>query len=54
MTQERREGPFEQVEAQVERGWEKVGRESHGDGSQARDQVSFGYTGREPGAPDPS
>lgn len=59
MTQERREGPFEQLgeavgEAQVERAWEKVGRESHGDWSRVRDQVSFGYTYREPGAPNPS
>lgn len=46
--------PFDQVEAQVERAWEKVGRESHGDWSQVRDQVSFGYTYREPGAPNPS
>lgn len=46
--------PFDQVEAQVERAWEKVGRESHGDWSEVRDQVSFGYTYREPGAPNPS
>ena len=43
-----------QVEAQVERAWEKVGRESHGDWSEVRDQVSFGYTYRTPGAPNPS
>ncbi len=46
--------PFDQVEAQVERAWEKVGRESHGDWSEVRDQVSFGYTYRTPGAPNPS
>ena len=46
--------PFDQVEAQVERAWEKVGRESHGDWSDVRDQVSFGYTYRTPGAPNPS
>lgn len=46
--------PFDQVEAQVERAWEQVGRESHGEWSGVRDQVSFGYTHREPGAPNPS
>ncbi len=46
--------PFDQVEAQVERAWEKVGRETHGDWSEVRDQVSFGYTYRTPGAPNPS
>lgn len=46
--------PFDQVEAQVERAWEKVGRETHGDWSEVRDQVSFGYTCRTPGAPNPS
>lgn len=46
--------PFDQVEAQVERAWEQAGRETHGDWSEVRDQVGFGYTHREPGAPNPS
>lgn len=46
--------PFDQVEAEVERAWEKVGRERYGDWNEVRDQVSYGYTHREPGAPNPT
>lgn len=31
-----------------------AGRERYGDWSEVRDQVSFGYTYREPGAPNPT
>ncbi len=46
--------PFDQVEAQIERAWEQVGREQSGSWSDVRDQVSFGYTYRTPGAPNPT
>jgi hypothetical protein len=46
--------PFDQVEAQVERAWEALGRERSGEWSEVRDQVSFGYTYRTPGAPNPT
>ncbi|HEX2187647.1 MAG TPA: hypothetical protein VHG51_02055 [Longimicrobiaceae bacterium] len=46
--------PFDQVEAEVERAWEKVRREQYGDWNEVRDQVSYGYTYREPGAPNPT
>ena len=49
-----RNRPFDQVEAEVERAWEKVGRERYGEWSEVRDQVSFGYTYRTPGAPNPT
>lgn len=46
--------PFDQVEADLERAWERVGRERYGDWSEVRDQVGFGYTYRAPGAPNPT
>lgn len=46
--------PFDQVEAQVERAWEAVGRERSGEWSDVRDHVSYGYTYRTPGAPNPT
>jgi len=46
--------PFDQVEAQVERAWQALGQQGSGDWSQVRDQVSYGFTYRAPGAPNPT
>ncbi|HEV2150310.1 MAG TPA: hypothetical protein VGR37_23120 [Longimicrobiaceae bacterium] len=46
--------PFDQVEAEVERAWEQVGRERYGDWSEVRDRVRYGYTHRVEGAPNPT
>ena len=46
--------PFDRVEAELERAWEAVGRDRFGEWPEVRDQVSFGYTYRAGGAPNPS
>ncbi len=46
--------PFDQVEAQVERAWQALGEQRSGDWNEVRDQVSYGYTYRTPGAPNPT
>lgn len=46
--------PFDSVEADLERAWESLGRERFGDWPEVRDQVSYGYTYRASGAPNPS
>jgi len=46
--------PFDQVEADLERAWERVGRDRFGAWQEVREQVGFGYTHREPGAPNPT
>ena len=46
--------PFDRVEADLERAWEAVGRDRFGEWPEVRDQVSFGYTYRAGGAPNPS
>lgn len=46
--------PFDRVESDLERAWEAVGRDRFGEWPEVRDQVSFGYTYRAGGAPNPS
>jgi hypothetical protein len=46
--------PFDRVESDLERAWEAVGRDRFGEWPEVRDQVSFGYTYRDGGAPNPS
>lgn len=43
--------PFDSVEADLERAWEQLGRDRFGEWPEVRDQVSFGYTYRDDGAP---
>jgi hypothetical protein len=45
---------FDEIEEELQRGWESAARHGFKDWSEAREYVNYGYTYRTPGAPNPS